>query len=375
MERLKELVRDLTNLQGNVGYEDKVRTYIVKRLRKLSHIAVSVDSIGNITIHVTPENRRKDLQRVMLFGHTDEVGMMVKRIDEDGFIQVEKLGSVNPTALTGLKVQLQTGTGTLNGVIGVKSHHLLQGNDRNHVSTVQNIYIDVGAKNRESVLKSGVDLGTVVSYKPQFIEMLDNCVSNKSMDDRALLAALMLLIETLDPSKLACDLYVVMSVQEEFNTRGIMPAVREIRPQVVIGLDVTPATDTPDLKGYSEIILGNGPALTYMNHHSRGTLAGLVPNKKFLDYLNSLARQNGFTLQKEIATGILTETAYIAIEKTDTVVANISLPTRYTHTPVEVISLEDLEQVYKLIYSFCSDFDSSRKFGKNYDIESLKEDS
>lgn len=367
MKQLTKLVEELTNLHGNVGYEDDVIQYILNNTN-VKDVKTKVDAIGNITLHLTPNRVGQDVPKVMIFGHSDEVGMMVKRIDNDGFIQVEKLGSVNPTALTGLKVQVHGDYGSVDGVIGVKSHHLLQGNDRNHVSTVQNVYIDLGAKDRQSVLDAGINVGSPVSYKPQFLKLLDNCVSNKSMDDRALLALLVHLVNRIDVDKVKCDLYFVISVQEEFNTRGIMPAVREINPNLVIGLDVTPATDTPDLKGYSEIILGKGPALTYMNHHSRGTLAGLVPNRRYLEYLTGLASNLGINIQREVATGILTETAYIAIERIETVVANFSLPTRYTHTPVEVISLNDLYEMMQVLEAFIYDIDHTKKFGKNYDV-------
>lgn len=367
MKQLKKMVEELTNLQGNVGYEEAIIEYILSR-KKIRDISTKVDSLGNITIHLTPHLKEKNKPKVMLFGHSDEVGMMVKRIDNEGFIYVEKLGSVNPTCLPGLKVQVAGDKGTIDGVVGVKSHHLLQGNDKNHVATVQNIYIDLGAKNRKSVIDSGVNLGSPVSFKPQFMELLDDCVSNKSMDDRALLAILIYLSETLDPMKLKCDTYIVISVQEEFNTRGIMPTVREINPNYVVGLDVTPATDTPDLNGYSEIYLGNGPALTYMNHHSRGTLAGIVPNRKYINYITELAEGLGVNIQREIATGILTETAYIAVEHVDCVVANFSLPTRYTHTPVEVICMNDLEDMTKVLEKFAYDIDETKRFGKNFDV-------
>lgn len=369
MERLKQLIMELTNLSGNVGYEDRVIEYLLKSFKNNQQI--SIDILGNFTFHVTPENTGK--QKVMLFGHMDEVGMMVSRIDETGFIYCEKLGSLNPSCLAGLKLELHGEKGFVNGVVGVKSHHLAKQKESKTLENARDYYLDIGASSRAEVLNAGIDIGTPVTFKPQFLELYGECIANKAMDDRASLGILLYLVENLALEKLNIDLFLVFSVQEEFNTRGIMPTVREINPKIVIGLDVTPATDTPDLLGLSEIKLGKGPALTYMNHHSRGTLAGIVPNKQFLTYLENIGNRFDIPMQKEVATGILTETAYIAIESNQTVVANISLPTRYTHTPVEVIDLNDAMGIYRLLAAFLTSLDGNRKFGKNIDFERREE--
>lgn len=367
MKDLKQYIEELTNLQGNVGYEDEVIDYVMNELEEHSD-NLTIDTLGNITLHLTPENTSKP--KVMIFGHMDEVGMMVKRIDDYGFLKLEKLGSISAPSLPGTRVSIEGKHGKVNGVIGVKSHHLSK-DDKQEQLSVQSIYVDIGAKDKESALKAGVEVGNPVAVIPQFLELLDNCVSNKSMDDRALLAIMMYLIKNLDVSKLNVDLYLVFSVQEEFSIRGIIPTSRQIKPDIVIGLDVTPATDTPELRGFSEISVGDGPAFTYMQHHGR-TLAGIVVNKQFLNYLENIASENDIQYQREVATGILTETAYISIDNTECAVANISLPTRYTHTPVEIVSLDDCHSIYSLLTSFLYKVDETTKFGKDVDYYKRK---
>ncbi len=370
MKDLIEIVEELTSLQGNVGYEDEVIRYIVDFASGLGY-SCNVDKIGNVKIHITPENIGQ--KKLMFFAHSDEVGMMIRKIDDHGFIYCEKLGSLNPKCLAGLKMQIEIGEKKFNAVIGVKSHHLSGVESKAEGTKAQDYYLDVGAESKEQVLKAGIRVGARVSYKSQFVRLLNGLVANKSMDDRALIAILLYELQGLKKENISCDLYYVIGVQEEFNTRGIMPMARTIHPDLAVGLDVTPATDSPDLNGYSEIRVGHGPALTYMNHHSRGTLAGIVPNEKLLHYIEKLAEKNGFSIQREVATGILTETAYLAIENEDISVASISLPTRYTHTPVEVISLKDLEKVGVLITSLIYQYDSETDFGKNQDIKIRKE--
>ena len=367
MKKLIEIVKELTSIQGNVGYEENVISYIIDFTDNLNYEA-TVDNIGNISVHLTPENTGK--KKVMFFAHSDEVGMMVRKIDSNGFIYCEKLGSLNPNCLAGLKMKIENDGKKFDAVIGVKSHHFSKvGSEDRKQKAAQDYFLDVGAKNREQVLEAGIDVGARVSYKSQFVQLLNNCVANKSMDDRALVAILLYTLQELDVNQIDCDLYFVFGVQEEFNTRGILPMARKINPDLAIGLDVTPATDSPDLLGYSEIKIGEGPALTYMNHHSRGTLAGIVPNNKLLKYIENLANEKSFQIQKEVATGILTETAYLSIENEKIIVANISLPTRYTHTPVEIISLIDLEQIGVLIKSIAYSYNDCLNFGKHQDLK------
>jgi|LSQX01.3.fsa_nt_gb putative aminopeptidase FrvX len=367
MKTLKTYIEELTNLIGNVGYEDDVIDYLMQELKE-HHDKIRIDTLGNISLHLTKHQSFEMDTKLVIFAHMDEVGMMIKRIDDHGFLKLEKLGSINAKSLSGTKVIINSEKGKYDGVVGVKSHHLSK-DEAGQNQTVQDIYIDLGAKNRQDVLNNGIKIGDPVTIKPQFVELLNNCVSNKSMDDRALIAIMLYLIKNIDVSNINVDTTFVFSVQEEFSIRGIIPMIREIKPDVVIGLDVTPATDTPDLLGFSEIFVGAGPALTFMQHHSR-TLAGIVPNRTFVNYIDDVAKSVGIKTQREVATGILTETAYISIDEAGVAVANISLPTRYTHTPVEIVSLDDCLGIYKILEGILYQYNPSIKFGKNYDYYS-----
>lgn len=364
METLKKLVKEMSSLPGNVGYEDEVIRYVCRHLKTYKE-NITIDSIGNVCVHIGSDSQKR-MQKVMLFAHMDEVGMMVKHITKKGFLRIEKLGSINPNIVHGQRVDLIGEKGTVEGVIGVRPHHLLRQEDKYHTYPMEELYIDIGAENEKEVRNIGVMPGTPVVMKSHFIDM-GMCISNKALDDRALTAVLLYLCDHLDRKRLDCDLYIVFSVQEEFNTRGLLPMMKTIRPDIAIGLDITPATDTPDTNNGNNVSLGKGPALTYMNHHSRGTLAGLVPNKRFLQYLEKMAEKQNVSVQHEVATGILTETAYIIFEKSNLVVANISVPTRYTHTPIETLHMKDLMGVYKILEAFLYDFQSDMHFGKQYD--------
>ena len=368
MNTLKKLIYELTNLNGNCGVEDEVIKYIIEKFQGKAD-DIEIDAIGNVAIKFKSKN--KNPKKIMLFAHMDEVGIIVRKIEDDGFLRVEKLGSVNPNILHGLRVELVTQKGRISGAVGVKSHHFLQAEEKSKVSSLNNIYIDIGAFSKEDVINLGIDVGTPIVYKSDFLELQNNLICNKSMDDRALVAALIYSGLNLEKEKISNDIYFVFSVQEEFNTRGIMPMVRKIDPDFVFGFDITPACDTPELKNYSHIKVGDGPAITYMNHHSRGTLAGLTPNFKMINFIKEVANENHIKLQNEVATGILTETAYIVFENEKITVANISIPTRYTHTNIEVLSLNDISScsqlIEKLIYKIknTDDFSKRNLYSKN----------
>ena len=362
MDIIKKYVKELTELRGNSGYEDEVIKYLYEKLKnKVDNI--KVDSIGNITVKINSIS--KFSKKIMIFGHMDEVGLVIRKIEGNGFLRVEKLGSINLNSLPGLVVEILGSRGSVTGVIGVKSHHYLKYGEKGIVSSYENLYIDIGASSKKNVFELGIEVGNPITIKSNFNDLSNGLVSNKSMDNRAPLAVLLYLSEEIIKENLDYELYIVFSVQEEFNIRGIMPAVRDINPDIAIGVDITPSCDTPDLEGYSDVILGKGPGITYMNHHGRGTLAGYLPNKKFLNYMEGICIKNSIPFQREVALGVLTETAYILFENSKTVTGSITLPTRYTHSPIEVISMEDLGNMYKLLYSFLISYDSKIEFGKN----------
>ena len=316
MDRLKKYVRELTELQGNSGYEDEVIKYLYEKLKdKADHI--KVDSIGNLTVKF--DSSGKSTKKVMLFGHMDEVGLVVRKIENSGFLREEKLGSVNLNTLPGSVVEIAGHKGTVTGVVGVKSHHYLKPDEKGIIGSYEKLYVDIGAVSTENAHELGIETGNPVTVKSNFNELANGLVSNKAMDDRAPLAALLCLAEEIKKEKLDYELYIVFSVQEEFNIRGIMPAVKEINPDVAIGVDVTPSCDTPDLAGYSDVIIGKGPGITYMNHHGRGTLAGYLPNRKFTEFLEKTCKENNIPFLRELALGVLTETAYILFDNAKSV--------------------------------------------------------
>lgn len=358
MEKTKARLKELCALTGISAREDHVAVYMKQQFSQYTD-HVSVDMLGNVTAHF-PSNR-PGAQKVLFFGHMDEVGLIVKKVEDNGYLRLERLSAVNSHIIPGSVWNVRTHDGRLiPGVVGAMSHHFMKAEDKAKVPELSQLALDIGCRSKDEVTALGISEGCVTSFAPQFIELANNLVSTKSVDDRAACVALLGLAEYAKGKSLPFDLYLIASVQEEFNIRGIMPAARAVDPDIAIGIDVTPAGDSPDLQGANDIRLGGGPAFTYLNYHGRGTLAGLIPNEPLVHFLESACEKGGIPYQREVCRGLLTETAYIQISGSKGVAtAGISIPIRYAHTPVEVVSVDDILFTQKLLEAFAASWDGS----------------
>ncbi|HWR24394.1 MAG TPA: M20/M25/M40 family metallo-hydrolase [Feifaniaceae bacterium] len=358
IENLKQELRELTALTGISSREDEVVRYMYHKFRETTD-DVSVDMLGNVTAAF--KSGRPDAQRILVFAHMDEVGLMVKKVESNGYLRLERLTAVNSHIIEGTVFHVRTHGGEpVKGIVGAKSHHFMSAADKSRVPELSELFLDIGCTSKEQVNALDITEGCVVSFAHSFTELSNDIVSTKSLDDRAGLLVMLELARHLKGSEFTADYYLVASVQEEFNIRGIMPAVRAVDADVAIGLDITPAGDTPDVCGVTDVRLGAGPAFTYLNYHGRGTLNGLVPNEALVHFLERTCENYGIPYQREVCRGLLTETAYVAISGSKGVAtASVSIPTRYAHTPVETASLKDIQSTISLFTHFTDTWDSS----------------
>ena len=348
---LKQQLKDLTALVGLSSREDDVVRYMYHAFKE-STDDVAVDTLGNVTAAF--RCGQPEAQRVMIFAHMDEVGLMVKKVEEDGFLRMERLTAVNSHIIPGTVFNVRTHAGKLvQGVVGAKSHHFMSAADKSRVPELSELFLDIGCSSKKQVNDLDITEGCVIAFTHNFVELADGIISTKSLDDRVGLLIMLRLAQHLKGRKLNYDIFLVASVQEEFNIRGIMPAARMIDPDIALGIDITPSGDTPDIGGATNVRLGGGPAFTYLNYHGRGTLNGFVPNEALVHFLEMACQEADIPFQREVARGLLTETAYVAISGTKGVAtANISVPTRYAHTPVETANMGDIEATIRLFERF-----------------------
>lgn len=289
-------------------------------------------------------NPGKDF-RVVIEGHADEISWFVNYIGDDGFIQVIRNGGSDHLIAPSKRVNIHTKKGIVKGVFGWPAIHTRQGDDANLTPKVDNIFIDVGAKNKEEVAEMGIHVGCVITYEDELFILNNRYYVGRALDNRMGGFCIAEVARLLREQKieLPYSLYIVNAVQEEIGLRGAEMIAQTIRPQVAIVTDVTHDTNTPLLnkRKLGDVKCGGGPSVT---------IAPAVHNK-LLELILDTAEAKEIPVQREAAsrrTG--TDTDAFAYSNGGIPSALISLPLRYMHTTVEMAHKEDVEGVIRLIF-------------------------
>ncbi len=280
---------------------------------------------------------------MMLAGHTDEIGLMISYIDEQGFLYFRGIGGWDAQVLPGQRVWIRSKQGRITGVIGRKPIHLLEEEERKKVVKLEDLWIDIGAQDKKET-DGLVSLGDPVVLAYGFEEMPNGLAASRGFDDKCgafvvLEAARML--AKLNPK---AEIYAVATVQEEVGLRGARTSAFGIDPKVGIAVDVGHATDTPEMgkekKKVGEAKLGAGPII------SRGANI----NGKLFELLVETAKEKGIPYQLEGAPrGTGTDANVIQLTRAGVAAGLISVPNRYMHSPCELVNLEDLENAFELL--------------------------
>jgi endoglucanase len=302
---------------------------------------LTTDVMGNVFARVAGQG--ENLPRVMVVGHTDEIGLQVKYIDDKGFLYFAAVGGVDAHLTPGKRVNVHTANGPLPGVIGKKPIHLMDTKDRETVVKLESQYIDIGASDREEAQKL-VRVGDAVTFESSFTRLQGDRVASRGFDDKAgcfVVAEVLRLVKG-SGKKLNLDLYGVSSVQEEIGLRGGTTSSYSVNPDVGICVEVDFATDQPDVekKHNGEVGLGKGPILA----------RGANINPRLFELLCESAENEKIVIQHTAsprATG--TDANVMQISRGGVATALVKIPLRYMHTPIETVALGDLENAAKLI--------------------------
>jgi len=254
----QELLKELTEVNGIPGYEEAVRKIVRKHLEPLGEL--SQDKIGSVICKVQGSQEKP---RVMLAGHMDEIGLMVKHITKEGFLKFLPLGGWFDQVLLGQRVVIKTRKGELVGVIGAKPPHLLPSDERSKVVKKQDMYIDIGASSQEEVEEAGVRPGDPVIPRADFVALANGkTYLSKAFDDRVGVGLVISSLEQLKAGEHPNTVYGVATVQEEVGVRGATTSVRAVDPDVAIVLESDIAGDVPGIKPEeSSVKLGQGPTV------------------------------------------------------------------------------------------------------------------
>jgi putative aminopeptidase len=339
-----DLLRSLCAAAGPSGEEHAVAELLDERFGALG-LPARRDRIGNLWTTVGSGSRRS----VAVLAHMDEVGLVVRRIDPSGFLRVVRLGGIGRRSLAARRITLLGHAGPVSGIVGVKAHHLTDPADAQRIPPVEEAYVDVGASSADEVRALGIDVGTKAVFAAEFDLLAGGRVASKALDDRAGCLVLAELARRFAGSPPDPAVSLVGTVREEFDVQGAAHAVGALRPDVCVVVDVTPAADPPDLAGHHDVVLGGGPALKLFDFHGRGPLAGYLASRAAEDLVTRAAEDAGLPLQREALVGLVTDASALVSVEDPPLLVCLSLPVRYTHSPVEVCDLGDLERLVDLV--------------------------
>jgi putative aminopeptidase FrvX len=326
----------LSNACGVTGREDQVRNLLIQFMTPYAD-EIQIDKLENV---IAIKKGKANSPKIMLAAHMDEVGLMVKTITKDGFIQFAKMGGIDDRILPAQKVVVYTKKGLYQGIIGSKPPHIQKEEERKKIMTYDDLFIDVGAESKEDVVSKGVAIGDPIAFDIKYVNLGKDAVIGKAFDNRA---GCIMMVETLKLlGQTDCTVCAVGTVQEEVGLRGAAAAAFGVDPDLALVLDVTIAGDVPGVREFdTSVKMGKGPALTISD-------SGLITHPKVLKWLIDTADEEKIPFQLE--SGLLgsTDAARISITRQGIPCGNISIATRYIHSPVGMLSLKDIENGAKL---------------------------
>ena len=326
----------LTSIGCPSGNERSISQHLLNEFKGINYNC-HIDILGNVII----EKRGRKRSSIMLLAHMDEVGFMVTYIDERGFVFFDKVGGIASEILPGIKVTIHHSQTEVLGVVGVPVWNCEQKMD----SSYGKLWIDIGARNREEALKF-ISIGDYISFTPSFIQLKDDLISSKSLDNRVGTYIIKQVMKALESEETEDSIYAVFSTKEEIGCIGSVSAANGINPKECVVVDMTHSTDYPtseptrrgDLRLNQGVAIGLGADISSEMHRS------------FTD----LAQRNRIDYQIEpIPSNSYTEANRIQNVKTGIQTLVISIPCRYMHSPQEVCGIRDISGAIRLLTLYC----------------------
>jgi len=346
----KKFFTDILETPSPSGYEQPVQE-IVRRYAADFADSVRTDLHGNVIACCNPDAPL----RIMYAGHADQIGLIVSHINENGYIYTNTIGGWDPQQLIGQRMTIHTASGAIPAVIARKAIHLLDEEERKKVVKTKELWLDIGAKDRDEAVKA-VAIGDPVTLELGYQEMRNNLANAPGMDDKT---GLWVAVEALRRAKqrggLKVALFAAATVQEEIGLRGAVTSAYGIHPHVGIAIDVTHATDCPTIDKTQEgdIKLGGGPVV----------YRGPNMNPRVVDRLRTAAETANIPIQWGASgRGTGTDANAIQLARGGVAAGLISIPNRYMHSAVEMISLEDIDRAADLLAEFVGSLSGEEDF-------------
>jgi endoglucanase len=350
-EQSLAFLRTLVNTPSPVGHEVRGQRVWLDYAKSFADETFS-DAYGNCVAVLN----KGGSPRLMMAGHADEIAMAVNWINDQGFIYVRKMGGVDAAITRAQRVTIHTRNGPVKGVVGNVAPHLMKEEKEPKLPKIHDLFIDIGAESRAAAEKL-VRIGDPITLTDEFDLLRGDLAVARAFDNRigtfSVIEALRLLKES--KGKLQAEICAVSNVQEEVGLLGARQIAYSLKPDVALVVDVTHATDYPNVNKaqHGEITIGGGPALTH----------GGCNHPEVVARLEALARSKKIPLQHEAMSSTSgTDTDAIFWTRGGIASALISLPNRYMHSPVELINLKDLEMIPQLLAAFAASLKKGEQF-------------
>lgn len=337
---LKETMKRLCSLSGPSGYEDEVRGAVAEILTPLTD-EVEIDILGNVK--GIKRCGKPDAKMLLLDAHMDEIGLIVTG-HEKGFLRFENVGGIDKRMLPAREVLVMTEP-PIRGIIDTMPPHALAASEMEKSIDPDKLYIDVGLS--EESAKELVPLGTPVVFAAEPFDVGEGQVCAKALDDRAGAAIILKVMENLADKDLKVDVCAMISTQEEVGCRGAKPGAFGVDPDYAIAIDVT-FGKTPDVKKSDAFKMGGGPAI----------VRGPSMNRALTNALFATAEKLGIECQTEVLPGNCGTNAWVMqVSREGVATAGISPAVKYMHSPIEVISISDAEDIVRILTELISTMD------------------
>lgn len=345
----RDFLKRILETPSPSGYEQPIQEMVRQYAGEFAD-EVRTDLHGNVIAVKNPEARL----RLMLAGHCDQIGLLVQYIDDQGYLWVQPIGGWDPQMLVGQRMTVWGASGGVPGVISRKPIHLLTDEERKQVVKLKDLWIDIGAKDKAEASQL-VRIGDPVTFALGVHEMRGGLAFSPGMDNKVGLWVAMEALRRASAEKLNCALFAVSTVQEEIGLRGAQTSSFGIDPQVGIAIDVTHATDCPTIekKQEGDIGLGKGPVIyrgPNMNPRVVDRLIDTATAGEIAYQLGAVARPTG------------TDANAMQVNRAGMATGLVSIPNRYMHSPVELISLDDIDRAAELLARFAASLDADSDF-------------
>lgn len=330
-------MKQLSEADGVSSQEAEVARIMAKHFKKAG-LKVEIDNFGNVLAY-------KSLGKnpLVLGAHMDEIGLMVKHIDEKGFIRFIKIGGIDDRTLINQQVTIRTKKGLVPGVIGSKPPHIMKDEERKAAVEAKSLFIDIGAKDRKEAEKMGLEIGNTITFSTGFRRLGTRMISGKAMDNRLGCYALLQLAKGLPK-----NVVLMGTSQEEVSTlgKGAKTGTFCLDPRSFIAVDTSVAGDHPEVRPEeAPVQLGKGPAIVLVEAGARGNVA----DKRLVQKVLSTAKKAKINVQLEVIEGGATDAASVNNQKAGIPSLAVCIPTRYIHSTVGAAHIDDVENEVKLV--------------------------